>query len=173
MAFTYADPTIQLNLDGIPTTYLLATPDTGSGVVRPPPYGLVYDLRVHTAYVLAQQGHRAAWLATHLDLPRDAARRIVAPARPGAAPAHRQGPRHHLLTPTTHTPYGGDNMTHVHTANTPRPPGGTAQDHRPDFRDALAAPAAERRYRRTRPELRTPAPACATEQPKAPFHSVG
>ncbi|WP_438289633.1 winged helix-turn-helix domain-containing protein [Streptomyces sp. HUAS TT7] len=64
-------------------------------------------------------------------------------------------------------------MTHVHTANTPHRPGGTAHDHRPGFRDALAAPAAERRYRRTRPELRTPAPACATEQPKAPCHRIG
>ncbi|MFI6055241.1 hypothetical protein ACIBCO_34780 [Streptomyces violascens] len=86
MAFTYSEPTIRLDLDGIPTTYLLATPDTGSGLVRPLPYGLVYDPRVHAAYVLAQQGHRAAWLATHLGLPRTAARRIVALARPTPAP---------------------------------------------------------------------------------------
>ncbi|WP_438289632.1 hypothetical protein [Streptomyces sp. HUAS TT7] len=104
MAFTYAEPTIRLNLDGIPTTYLLATPDTGSGLVRPLPYGLVYDPRVHTAYVLAQQGHRAAWLA---HAPRPAPRRRppdrrAGPPHPGAAPAHRQGLRHHLLTPTTH-----------------------------------------------------------------------
>ncbi|MFI6055242.1 winged helix-turn-helix domain-containing protein [Streptomyces violascens] len=64
-------------------------------------------------------------------------------------------------------------MTHVHTANTARRPGGTALDHRSGFRDTLAAPAAERRYRLTRPELRAPASARPAEQPKAPCHRIG
>ncbi|GGU33641.1 winged helix-turn-helix domain-containing protein [Streptomyces violascens] len=63
-------------------------------------------------------------------------------------------------------------MTHVHAANTAHRPGGTAPDLRSGFRGTLAAPAAERHYRRARPGLR-PASACPTEQPKAPCHRIG
>ncbi|GAA1984703.1 hypothetical protein [Kitasatospora viridis] len=53
---------------------------------------VAYDARIHTAYLLAVQGHRPEWLAQHLDLPVDAVRRIAehaaqfGPAGPGTRP---------------------------------------------------------------------------------------
>ena len=46
---------------------------------------VVYDARVQTAYVLAEQGQRPEWLAEHLDLPRSAVEAI-------AGHAQRHGP---------------------------------------------------------------------------------
>jgi hypothetical protein len=78
-------PTMHLVVDGISTTYLLEDPGSGPTAASLPD-GVVYDLRVHVAWVLAEQGHRASWLAAHLDIPRATARAIVATARPTPGP---------------------------------------------------------------------------------------
>ncbi|MFJ2767267.1 hypothetical protein [Streptomyces sp. NPDC087300] len=81
MALVSAGPTIRLVIHGTSAVYLLATPDRPTSGPGP-----VYDERIHLAYLLALRGHRAAWLAAHLDIPRPAARQIVAYARPAPAP---------------------------------------------------------------------------------------
>jgi hypothetical protein len=73
-------PTLWLTLqDGVRRQYLL-DPAAEADPTRP---DLYCDPRVQAAYVLARQGHRARWLAQHLNLPLAAAREIVA----GGAPA--------------------------------------------------------------------------------------
>ncbi|MGW5938166.1 hypothetical protein ACWIG3_10415 [Streptomyces celluloflavus] len=78
-------PTLRLVVNGIPTTYLLEDPGSGPRAASLPD-GAVYDLRIHAAWVLARQGHRTSWLATHLGLPRPVARAIVTTARPTPGP---------------------------------------------------------------------------------------
>ncbi|MFI9274515.1 hypothetical protein ACIGXM_27965 [Kitasatospora sp. NPDC052896] len=59
--------------DGTPRRYLLDARDFAA-TTSP---DVAYDARVHTAYLLAMQGHRAPWLAQHLDLPSTAAHAIA------------------------------------------------------------------------------------------------
>ncbi|MFI9272144.1 hypothetical protein ACIGXM_15680 [Kitasatospora sp. NPDC052896] len=77
-------PRVTLALhDGLERAYRLDDPGTcpRSGTENTP--ASAYDPRVHLAYLLARQGHRASWLARYADLPLSAARRITeAAARP-------------------------------------------------------------------------------------------
>ncbi|WP_274918665.1 hypothetical protein [Streptomyces sp. WZ-12] len=71
-------PHLQLTLhDGTERDYLLDSPNT-----CPSPTGPCarYEPRIHLAYLLAQQGHDAHWLAHYADLPLSAAERITAAA---------------------------------------------------------------------------------------------
>jgi hypothetical protein len=77
--------------DGVTRLYLLDARDFAA-TTSPE---VVYDARIHTAYLLSLQGHRPEWLAQHLDLPLAAVLGIAehadrfGPAGPGTPP-----PRH-------------------------------------------------------------------------------
>lgn len=71
-----ACPRVRLALhDGTERTYLLHDPRTCPRDIDR--HTAAYDQRVHLAYVLAQQGHDARWLADFADLPLPAAQRIT------------------------------------------------------------------------------------------------
>ncbi|MFJ2774130.1 hypothetical protein [Streptomyces sp. NPDC087300] len=85
MPYAFTLPAIRLPLDGITAVYLLEDPGSLPAGLYPPP-GAVYDPRVHAAWILAGQGHRASWLADRLGLPRHVTRVIADAARYAEVP---------------------------------------------------------------------------------------
>ncbi|MEU1289695.1 hypothetical protein [Kitasatospora sp. NPDC005856] len=79
-------PRVRLALhDGVTRAYRLDDPGTCPHSGSANTQASAYEPRVHLAYLLARQGHRAAWLAQFADLPLAAAHRVTrAAARPSA-----------------------------------------------------------------------------------------
>ncbi|MDH6129525.1 hypothetical protein [Kitasatospora sp. GP82] len=79
-------PRLRLTLhDGTERAYRLDDPGSCPDSGTPNRADSAYEPRVHLAYLLARQGHHAAWLAHFADLPLPAARRIAEAAEQTAA----------------------------------------------------------------------------------------
>ncbi|MFD7906620.1 hypothetical protein ACFV4F_23055 [Kitasatospora sp. NPDC059722] len=79
-------PRVALALhDGVERAYRLDDPGSCPHSGTADTAASAYEPRVHLAYLLARQGHRADWLARFADLPPAAAHRLTRAARRSAA----------------------------------------------------------------------------------------